>query len=181
MRNWAPRRCVQGYLDARRYRATDALALRIHDVERRGRAAEVDHDRRPAVPFGCGEGVDDAVGPDLSRVVGEDRDSGADTWLDDHARCAGEGSHEHGPPGLEHRWDGRADGYPGDLVLMLAEQPAEEDCPLVGGAALDGGHQPVGRHLAVADQAQHGVAVADVGGEKGASGPFEATHFRFST
>ena len=56
---------------------------------------------------------------------------------------------------------------PPTSLLEVAEQPADQHRPLVGGARLDGRHPPVGGDLAVVDQPQHRVAVADVGGEEG--------------
>ena len=53
----------------------------------RGGGAEVDDDRRPAEQVEGGDGVGDAVGADLLRVVVEDRHAGPDAGLDDDAGC----------------------------------------------------------------------------------------------
>src|SRR4051812_47495363 len=73
---------VDGDLDPRRERTAEELALVTDDVEV-GRRTEVDDDRRPAVQRVRRQGVHDAVRPDLARVVVEDRDTGANTRLDD--------------------------------------------------------------------------------------------------
>ena len=82
-------------------------------------------------------------------------------------RHVAEVADQHVAPLVQHRRHRRADRDPVDLVDRAAEQPADQHRPLVGGAALVGGDPPVGGDLAVGDQPEHGVGVADVGGEQG--------------
>src|SRR4029077_253274 len=46
------------------------------------------------------------------------------------------------------------------------EQAADQDRPLIGGTPLVGGHPPVVEHVAVAEEPEDGVGVADVGTEE---------------
>src|SRR5262249_41139041 len=67
-------------LDAGEDRAAEVLAF-LADRLDRVRGTEVDHDRRAAVQVVGGHRVGDAVGPDLLRVVVEDRHPAADAGL----------------------------------------------------------------------------------------------------
>ena len=60
-------------LQARCDHPSEELPLRAHHVEVRS-GAEVDDDRRSTGDREGGEGVHDAIGPDLARVVGEHRE-----------------------------------------------------------------------------------------------------------
>jgi len=71
-----------------RQHAAGELAGFVHDVEVR-RGAEVDHDRRRAVPFTNGNGVRDAVRPHFARVVVADRHSGRDSRPEHEKRRTG--------------------------------------------------------------------------------------------
>ncbi len=73
---------LEADLDAGEDGAAEVLARRRDGVERGGRA-EVDDDRRAAVEVVGGDGVGDAVGADLLRVLVEDRHAGLDAGLDD--------------------------------------------------------------------------------------------------
>ena len=63
---------VHGGAQARRQRGAEQAAVAVDGVEGR-RGAEVDDDRGHAVQLGGGQGVDDAVGAHLARVVDGDR------------------------------------------------------------------------------------------------------------
>src|SRR5262249_19191579 len=69
--------------DAGGDRPAEVLALGGDDVESRGRA-EVHHQTAAAVALVGSNGVDDAIGADLTRVVVKNRHAGARPWADDH-------------------------------------------------------------------------------------------------
>ena len=97
--------------------AAEELPLLRDHVEVRG-GAEVDDDRRAAETAERGERVHDAVGADLARVVGEDRDAGLRARPDDDGRRTG-GS---GRPSRGARWSRpappSATHEPGDLATQ---------------------------------------------------------------
>ena len=87
-RRRAPEERVHRDLDAGEDRAAEVLTLCADRLDR-VRGAEVDDDRRAAVEVVCRDGVGDAVGADLLRVVVEDRHAGADAGLE-HERVEAE-------------------------------------------------------------------------------------------
>ena len=95
---------------------------RRHDVEV-GRGAEVDHDARPAEEVVRGERVDDPVGADLLRVVGEHRHPGPHSRLDDDRRHVGVVAAEHRAQLAQHGRHGRAHRDAGDVAARSASRP----------------------------------------------------------
>ena len=169
LRSWAPRRpsasseiSMPGAIAPPTY-----WPLRVDHVER-GRGAEVDDDRRAAVEAwrrrassrsgrrrprgGCPSGPGCRCAP---RARPRSRCTSREVPLD------------HVAPLVQHRRDGRAHRDAGRRrSTPLGEQAADEHRPLVGGAPLVGGDPPVGGDLVAVEQAEEGVAVADVGGEE---------------
>ena len=150
-----------------RDRAAEVLALHAHRVDGVG-GAEVDDDRRPAVEVVGADGVGDAVGADVARLVVEDRHAGA------HARFEHDGGKaEVALAHLAQRGgDARhaaADHHAGDLRVACAlerEELVEHERELVGRALGRGRDAPVVDELAVVEQADDGLGVATVDREQ---------------
>ena len=140
-------------LDPGRENAADVLPVRGDDVEVRGRA-EVDDDARRAVALARGDRVDDPVGPDLARIVVEDRDAGLVPGPDDEERRLRVVAREL-LVGADERRHGRGEADAADVLeaeVAQLEQPADEDAELVAGALGLGGDAPVlGQALAVVE------------------------------
>jgi hypothetical protein len=133
-----------------------------------GGGAEVDHHHRPAEGGVGGDRVDHPVGPDLARVVGQDGQPGADPRLD-HQRLLPAVAPDHLPQGLGQPRHHRGDHHPGGVVQpqpLLAEEPAQQQGVLVGGALGDGGGPPVLGQLVALEHPDGDLGVADVHGEQ---------------
>ena len=155
-------------LDAGGQRAAEELTPGRDHVEV-GRGAEVDDHRRPAVERVGGQGVDDAVGADLARVVGQQRDAGAYARTDDDGRDVGEVALEHRAELVQHRGHRRAHRDP-VRCRVRGQQPTEHQRQLVGSHPRVGLDPVALEHHIAVEQPQHGVGVADVDGqEHGAS------------
>ena len=147
--------------------AADVLPLIADHVEGRRGAAEVHDDRRSAVVGGRGERVEDPVRAHLARVVGEHGDAGPHTRArprrpGSSAKCRGSMSrHSCRTAGTV-----AADRDPVDGVDRLAEQAAQQHRPLVGRRRSSVEIRQVRLDLAVLEQPEDGVAVADVGGQE---------------
>src|SRR5690606_3216713 len=106
---------IEADVDAGEDRTPEVLATGGDGVEGGG-GAEVDDDGRPAVQVERGDGVGDAVGAHLLRVVVEDGQPGADAGLD-HDRVVAEVALAHATQRAGDPRHRRAQADAGDVVV----------------------------------------------------------------
>src|SRR5215211_9008392 len=163
---------VHGDLDAGGDGRAQVLAPLGDGVEGGG-GAEVDHHHRPPVGGVGGDGVDHPVGPDLARVVGQDGQPGADPGLHDQ-RVDLAVAPDHLAQGLGQPGHDRGDDHPlgvGQREALLAQEPAQQQSVLVGGALGHGGRPPVLGQLVALEHPDGDLGVADVHGQEHQSCP----------
>ena len=134
-------------------------------VEGRG-GAEVDHDARPAVQPRRGQRVRDPVGTDLARVVHLQGESRAGAGFDHHRERVREVAVQQVPDLVDHRGHGAAHAHAVDVRVRVeppgADQAGDQHVPLVRRPPLVGRDPPVRDQVLAVQDAEHGVAVADV-------------------
>jgi hypothetical protein len=141
----------------------EVLALGRDDVEV-GRGPEVDDDDPALGLVVARDGVGDAVGADLARVLDEDRHAGPDPGPHDE-RLAPEGSphelqHRLGERGDDARDDGRLDGVGGHAVHR--EKRSKLHGVLVGRAPARALDAELVRKALSFEETEDDVGVADV-------------------
>ena len=167
-----PRRAVEERLHRDRDARARARRRRTRRARRRRRSSSRCRSRRrctaPPAARERGDGVDDAVGADLARVVHQDRDAAAHAGADQQ-RVDPERALAHpGPLDREHR-HGRGDDERGHLArveIAQREQAVELHGEVVGRAQRARGDAPGVRELGAAPEAQVRLRVADVDGEQ---------------
>ena len=140
-------RC-RGDLETGGDHSAEELAVLGDDVEV-GAGAEVDHDRGAAEARVGRERIDDPVGSDLARIVGEDRDAGLRPRTH-HQRLEREIPSGHLAELLRDVGHDRRDAQAGELLERqpsMLEQSAEDERELVRGALRLGGEPPCVREL----------------------------------
>ena len=153
--------------DARGQHAAHVLARRRDGVEVR-RRAEVDGDAGPARARQRGHRVDDAVGPDLARVVHQDRDAAAHPRADQE-RVDRERLLAHPGPLRRQHGHGRGHdqrGHLGGVEVAQREQPVELHREVVGRAQRARGDAPRVGELLALPESQMRLRVADVDREQ---------------
>jgi hypothetical protein len=147
--------------------AAQVVAVAVDGVEGGG-GAEVDDDGRPAVAVVGGQGVGDAVGPDLLGVLIENADAGPDARADNQRLQAEVGPAEIGESGGKGRHHAADDHRPDrrQPQAVVGQDLVDQHGVLVG-HALRGGGRPPGAHQPVLlIGAEDDVGVADVDGQQ---------------
>ena len=166
-----PRRALKqgvgGNGHARADRAAEIFPLRRNRIQRR-RRPEVDHDQRPAEPLAefleRRDGVDDAIGADLGRVVVQDRHHRVDAGLHDHRRHAEIALHHRADRPGQRRHDRAEDDAadPDALDPAVREQSVDQQAELVGRALAQRLQPPTLDERRAVEHAEDDVGIADV-------------------
>ena len=163
-----PEQRVHRDLDAGEDRAAEVLPLVAHRFDR-GRGAEVDDDRRTTEQVVRADGVGDAVGTDLLRVVVEDRHAGAHSRLDDERGKSEVPIGHRAQLGGDARHAGR-DGNTRDRRVereaMKAEELLHHQRELVRRAVGNRRDAPVIDELGIAEQPDDRLRVSGINCEQ---------------
>ena len=119
--------------------------------------------------MGC-KTVHDAIGANLFRIVDQKRYSGSDAGLDQHVWQARPVLIEHAAHLVQHRWDRRQTGHPGEAFGVLPNQSLNGESQFVRRHFRFGSHTPVVQNFRVLtrtrDQPHNGMGVAHVNGQQ---------------
>ena len=153
-----------GNHDAGRDHTAEVLAFERNGIECRGRA-EINDDGGRAVLVNYSNGVHNAVGSDLARIVVQNRNSGI---LVRHKY--GLHGKVHGHHLVQHRVQRRHNGSNDDPLnllrvdLLQREEIPEQNSVLIHGSVFLRGQPPVHHKTVAVIDTEHGIGVAEIDG-----------------